>query len=161
MTLQTAPLEMRFWARVDRRRPNECWPWLGTLNPEGYGSIVDNGRLRRVTNVSLELAGCPKPPDKHHACHSCDNPACVNPAHLWWGTVSENMLDCVRKGRHPNALKTHCPRGHPLSGDNLYINPKKKTHRNCRECQRQSLRRRRAERKALRLQAKAREGETK
>lgn len=64
------------------------------------------------------------PPDKM-LCHTCDNPACVNVAHLFLGDQFDNMRDKTSKGRHHNKRKTHCKQGHPFSGDNLLL----QTHR--------------------------------
>jgi len=71
--------------------------------------------------------------------HLCDNPACINVEHLKLGTQLENIQDRDNKGRHPNSLKTHCIRGHILSGTNLIIN---NGNRNCKICKYASAKRR-------------------
>lgn len=60
------------------------------------GTTCDRTGL--ATHISLALAGRPRPGDAH-ACHTCDNPQCVNPAHLWWGTLTDNNRDMHAKGR--------------------------------------------------------------
>jgi hypothetical protein len=98
------PVADRFWEKVFVAGPDECWEWEGSTNhhPDrkcAYGMIWHNGRNRKATHVSWELAnGAPVPKGKM-ICHTCDNPTCVNPAHLWPGTMSENITDAVRKGR--------------------------------------------------------------
>lgn len=123
----------RFWRKVEKRGPDECWPWKGALWDKGYGQFRVDGRKLMAHRVSLILAGRPQPSDKPQGCHTCDNPPCVNPAHLWWGTNGDNQRDCVAKGRHPLASKTHCLRGHPLSGENLIRNKRQRECRTCRQ----------------------------
>jgi hypothetical protein len=67
-------------------------------------------------------------------CHRCDNPVCVNPDHLFDGSQLENLLDCVRKGRHKGKSQTHCKHGHEFTPENTYL---WKNHRHCRTCMRQ------------------------
>ena len=89
----------RFNQLCDRRGAGECWLWLGAKRSAGHGQF----RLDKVTisahAASLILSGVPKPSAGAHALHSCDNPSCVNPAHLFLGTPRDNMHDKINKGR--------------------------------------------------------------
>lgn len=94
------PHAKRFWSKVDRISDEACWPWRGsTVPPWGYGKLTIRGHGQRAHRVSYELAYGPIPKGLF-VCHKCDNPGCVNPKHLFLGTHSDNMRDCVRKGRH-------------------------------------------------------------
>ena len=89
----------RFWAKVDVREPDECWLWTAARLAYGYGRFsVGSGLHRLATHAALEYDGKPRP-DGMHALHSCDNPPCVNPAHLRWGTNAENRAESISKGR--------------------------------------------------------------
>lgn len=92
------PLADRFWEKVDRRGPDECWPWMGVRTSNGYGQLWYARRHRPATHIALALDGRPVPKGMA-ACHHCDNPPCLNPAHLFVGTNSDNMRDMVAKGR--------------------------------------------------------------
>lgn len=78
---------------------DECWAWSGASNGIGYGVLTFHGVQRLATHLSLETDGRPRPSIEHVACHSCDNPPCTNPRHLWWGTEKQNMQDASEKGR--------------------------------------------------------------
>jgi len=105
MAAKDRPLEDRLAKFQVKRDANECWGWTGCDNGVGYGYLRINKRLRLATHVALELAGRPQPSPKHFACHHCDNPPCTNPDHLFWGTASDNMRDCIAKGRRGEQRK--------------------------------------------------------
>ena len=89
----------RFWSKVDTSAgPHACWPWTAGKYKGGYGQFCANGEGRRAQAVALELH-TGEPANGRLACHSCDNPPCCNPEHLWWGTNAENIADRQRKKR--------------------------------------------------------------
>lgn len=100
----------RFWAKVDRNGPDECWIWRGALGMRSWGGYYGEFRLnrnnQRATHVALAIDGRPRPSKDFHALHSCDNTQCVNPRHLRWGTHRENMQDAIKRGRARGTLLT-------------------------------------------------------
>lgn len=93
------PLIDRFWVKVDRSGGEDaCWVWIACLSDKGYGQFVWHGRQEIASRVSYEIAYGVRPGNLE-VCHSCDNPPCVNPKHLWLGTRQDNIADSVQKGR--------------------------------------------------------------
>lgn len=95
----------RFHASYVRGKPDECWLWTrsraGGCSKGGYGQIKLSGERKQgyAHRIAYELAKGEIPPQKQ-VCHTCDNPLCVNPDHLFVGTSSDNHQDMKRKGRH-------------------------------------------------------------
>lgn len=100
MTIYDDKTIARFWKYVDRRGPNECWEWFGA-RVKGYGQLkLGNSRRKRGAHV-IAYETHKGPAEGLFVCHTCDNPPCCNPAHLWLGTNTENQRDSVDKGRRP------------------------------------------------------------
>lgn len=137
-----------------------CWNWTGYKDRKGYGRATLGGRSGRSTGAHrLALIAIGKSlADADLVLHHCDNPACINPAHLFVGTQADNMRDMHAKGRavsnrgrtfkkpehsilrgeaHPNfgARQSVCQRGHPQTGENVVVRPD--GHRRCRVCHRE------------------------
>lgn len=89
-------LASRFWQRVDKSAG--CWLWTAAKSKAGYGQIRCDGKVRYAHRLSYEWAFGSIPAGLH-ICHKCDTPACVNPAHLFAGSVLQNITDCIVKGR--------------------------------------------------------------
>lgn len=118
----------RLWAKVDKRGPDECWPWTAGRTAAGYGQLGDSDGTKRYAHravYELTLGPIPDGAQLDHTCHNAD-PACaggstclhrrcVNPAHLEVVTQQEN----IARGRG-HGSETHCPAGHPYDEANTY-----------------------------------------
>lgn len=93
--------EQRFWAKVAKGGPDECWLWTAATNEHGYGVMRPQGRRSGPTvkahRVSVALDG--RDPVGQCVLHICDNPPCVNPSHLVVGTKRDNTQDMITKQR--------------------------------------------------------------
>lgn len=92
-----------FWAQVDVRRPNECWPWTGDAHTNGYGRIPMEAHgpgASALTHRVAYVLGTGNPLGELNALHSCDNPPCCNyRMHLRAGTKADNTRDAIERGR--------------------------------------------------------------
>lgn len=100
-TLELTPERIdRFWTKVERGTPDECWTWTAEKHSNGYGIFTDwtGGRHRFLAHrMALLIAGVVV--GDQVVRHDCDNPPCVNPAHLRTGTQADNIRDAVERGR--------------------------------------------------------------
>lgn len=104
---RTRPLADRFWAKVNKTEG--CWLWTCYTMGNGYGIFTISRHNQELAHrVSWELANGPIPEgmDVLHNCPDGDNPACVNPSHLWIGTAKDNTQDMIKKRRHAHG-ETH------------------------------------------------------
>lgn len=149
----------RFMSKVKFFAPGECWEWTAHKSKDGYGSFRIKKQYLKAHRVSYEWAKGTIP-KKMCVCHSCDNPSCVNPEHLWVGTQRENVLDMHAKKRSKASENCKiaqakyiekkrsirfCPLKHEYTSENTYIN--KNGQRQCKKCFAIRARRYRAEKK--------------
>jgi HNH endonuclease len=145
---------LRVWSRCVETNSG-CWVWQGFKwdfrnqkpGQPGYGGTNYRGQNVRIHRKMLELElGRPLGP-KMHACHTCDNPPCCNPAHLYEATNQQNHIDGGKRKRMQGQTKTHCKYGHEFTDENTYWAPRKAVNgvvgkvRSCKECNRIRLRR--------------------
>lgn len=138
---RTAAID-RFWDKIQIDDLTGCWNWIAAIDRDGYGVF------RETTNKHDSCGRAHKFAYQHYVGvvpankqldHICRNRRCANPKHLEIVTLIQNVM----RGESfsaVNARKTHCIHGHPLSGDNLYVQPST-GYRYCRECKRISGRR--------------------
>lgn len=124
----------RFWAKVQGGSFETCWEWQAAL-VAGYGTFTPTtGKAAHAHRWAYEQMIGPIP-DGLHLDHLCRNTKCVNPWHLDPVTPKVN----AERGERP--MRTHCPQGHPYSGENLYRYTDKRgyTRRYCRTCMKASV----------------------
>jgi hypothetical protein len=122
-----------------------CWPWTGNPTSGGYGqfTVKINGTFKMVAAhrwVLEKLLGRKLiliPRGVEDACHSCNNPICCNPLHLYVDSRSGNIKYAVATGRHAQSAKTHCPKNHLYDEANTYVKPD--GERCCRACRADQL----------------------
>lgn len=129
-------LESRFFSRVCKGAEEECWQWTGQIDKRGYGRLWAANihpcltRMSFAHRVSYYISKGTIP-DNINILHKCDNPNCVNPNHLFPGTLKQNTQDMLEKNRHFHKAKVTCPLGHAYDEENTYYY---KNNRQCRKC---------------------------
>lgn len=98
----SATFQERFWTKVTKNE--SCWIWTAYRRPSGYGEIQRGVRgfgaiLAHRASFILNVGPIPDGLEVLHDCPGGDNPACVNPDHLWLGTQADNCMDMIEKGR--------------------------------------------------------------
>jgi HNH endonuclease len=97
-------LPSRFWDKVAIRSPSDCWEWRGGLKGIGYGVFGLEGKSYAAHRLAwMEVHG--PIAEGLFVCHSCDNPKCCNPEHLFLGTPRDNVVDAMAKKRHSHGEK--------------------------------------------------------
>lgn len=114
-----------------KKKSGKCILWPGEITHKGYGRFRCNGRWHSAHRAAYEQYYGVRIPKGMHIDHLCRNRSCINPLHLEVVTPKENLMrgDTIAAR---NAAKTHCKRGHPLSGDNLMV--LRSGSRRCRVC---------------------------
>jgi hypothetical protein len=87
-----------FWSKVSQQGFDKCWPWTGSKNEHGYGGVRINDSMYKAPRIAWYLT-YKRDPAPYEILHKCDNPACVNPHHLFLGTHKHNGEDMKLKGR--------------------------------------------------------------
>jgi hypothetical protein len=101
------PVSERFWEKV--QKGDGCWEWQGAFFRRGYGAFKVLGKTVKAHRFSYEMDRGPIPSGMF-VCHSCDNPGCVRPEHLFLGTPDENVQDMMSKGRAGNPRRHEAQR---------------------------------------------------
>ncbi len=103
--------QRKFWGKVKRVKPDECWEWVGAIDSYGYGVFSFQYEAQRRKGILAHrisyLLNSGVLPDELVVCHRCDNRKCVNPNHLFLGTDVQNVYDMMSKGRHARGEMIH------------------------------------------------------
>ena len=102
LSFKKSPID-RFWKYVDLpfdATNDECWNWIGGKDKDGYGVFGLSSKRKAIRAHKFSYIFYKGQLGKPlQVCHTCDNPSCVNPSHLFLGTAKDNVQDCHRKGR--------------------------------------------------------------
>jgi len=116
-------LKSRFWSKVNKKGPDECWEWTGSKYINGYGSFnIGNNTIRGAHRIAYTLVKGPIP-DNMYICHTCDNKLCCNPNHLYCGTPGDNNMDTVYRNKSfRSGIPSKFTNSDILKIKDLYIN---------------------------------------
>lgn len=129
------------WLRKLVKEPipdSGCWVYNGTSIHRGYGRVSYMGKTWSLHRLAVKLLNPSEWNNWLQANHKCSTKLCFNPAHLYMGTQKQNMADLIASGKfyyrskEDEAKRTHCRRGHELTGSNLYIHNNKRSCKFCR-----------------------------
>jgi hypothetical protein len=95
---RSQPIDERFWTKVRKGDPDECWPWIGATDGHGYGTFWNGGKLVLAHRTAWMLTKG-LIPGGMNVLHRCDNRPCCNPNHHFLGTYGDNCRDRTKKGR--------------------------------------------------------------
>lgn len=126
-------LQLRVFPRLTLSAAG-CWEWVGCKDGFGYGRIHVCGTVYVLHRLMYQVYRGVTPTSEQCILHTCDNPACCNPTHLWLGTRADNNKDMGLKGRARNGRNgmTHCTQGHEYTVENTYVD--NRGHRQCKTC---------------------------
>lgn len=136
--IKFAEVEERFWSHVNVSGSDSCWPWTAWKNDRGRGYTTYKGKNISAPRMAWMIHNNKEIPTGMMACHSCDNPSCCNPGHIWIGTCADNLRDAALKhrmpsgDRHYHGKQDRCFRGHAFNTSNTDI--KYNGERICKTC---------------------------
>ena len=128
MAPRTTPINQRFWDKINKT--DSCWIWSASTT-RGYGRLMIKKNVTIAAHRYSAMLHFGMFDSRLLVLHKCDNPACVNPEHLFLGTEKDNMVDMVSKGRSFGQKKTHCKHGHEYTKNNTIMH---NGGRECRTC---------------------------
>ena len=131
--------------RINIDSKTGCWNWIGATSYFGYGKVTYNKRTINTHRLAAHLWLGFDLNDSRMVLHKCDNPPCINPKHLFFGSSKDNVQDCINKGRFhagaANSERSQCRKGHAYTPENTLWsynkrNSKYHRYRRCRICSR-------------------------
>ena len=122
----------KFWSYIDKKESDQCWVWTGAKSTAGYGVFLAKPGRVYISSHRIAFALSRNQEPKNCICHTCDNPPCCNPDHLFDGSDQDNSFDMWRKGRANNYQQKLTP-AKVLEIRQLYPLPQDGKHRPLRQ----------------------------